>query len=68
MTNKSKIAIKKWGEELALKCFYLNYLFGNGARSIGQGIGLTTRQADSLIDAGRELCQEEIGYPKTNWS
>jgi hypothetical protein len=64
MTNKSKIAIKKWGKDLALKCFYLNYLFGNGAQGIGQGLGLTTRQADSLIDAGRELCQSEIGFPK----
>jgi hypothetical protein len=26
-----------------------------GGRTIGQELGLTTRQADSLIDAGHEL-------------
>jgi hypothetical protein len=36
----------------------------SSAQGIGQGLGLTTRQADSLIDAGRELCQSEIGFPK----
>jgi hypothetical protein len=55
MTNKSKIAIKKWGIDLVLKCFYLNDVVGMGGRTIGQELGLTTRQADSLIDAGREL-------------
>ena len=57
MTTKSKIAIKKWGKLLAVKFFCLNEDFGLGARTIGQEYGLTTRQADSLIDAGRELCQ-----------
>jgi hypothetical protein len=55
MTNKSKIAIKKWGIDLVIKCFHLNYVVGNGARSIGLELGLTTRQADSLITAGHEL-------------
>lgn len=58
MTNKSKIAIKKWGIDLVRKCFYLNYVVGNGGRSIGQELGLTTRQADSLIEAGHELWLE----------
>jgi hypothetical protein len=55
MTSKSKKAIKRWGLDLAIKFLHLNEVIGNGARSIGQDHGLTTRQADSLIEAGREL-------------
>jgi hypothetical protein len=55
MTKKSKIVIKKWGTDLVIKCFYQNYIVGNGARSIGLELGITTRQADSLINAGYEL-------------
>jgi hypothetical protein len=65
MTNKSKIAIKKWGYELALKCFYLNYIVGYGGRTIGQDNGFTTRQADSLIDAGREFWDENLDSEHT---
>jgi hypothetical protein len=55
MTNKAKKAIKKWGFPLAIKFLYLNEEIGNGAKSIGQDHGMTTRQADSLINAGREI-------------
>jgi hypothetical protein len=65
MTRNSKIAIKKWGSELALKCFYLNYIVGNGGRTIGQDNGLTTRQADSLIYAGYEFWNENLDSEHT---
>jgi hypothetical protein len=55
VTNKTKKAINKWGLDLAIKFLYLNEEMGNGAKSIGQDYGMTTRQADSLINAGREI-------------
>ena len=55
VTIKTKKAIKKWGLDLAIKFLYLNEEIGNGAKSIGKDHGMTTRQADSLINAGREI-------------
>lgn len=55
VTNKTKKAIKRWGLDLAIKFLYLNEEVGNGAKSIGKDHGMTTRQADSLINAGREI-------------
>lgn len=54
MTRKTRIALQKYGVALCVRAYKLNEFEGFGASSIGFELGLTTRQADSAIDAGRE--------------
>ena len=54
ITRKTTIALNKYGIATCLRAFRLNENAGMGASSIGIELGLTTRQADSAIDAGRE--------------
>ena len=55
ITRKTKTTLKKYGVVLCVRAFRLNEFGGLGANSIGIELGLTTRQADSAIDAGREF-------------
>jgi len=54
LSPKAKRAIANYGAGVCLIAYQLNNA-GNGANTIGHGFNLTTRQADSAIDAGREL-------------
>lgn len=48
-------AIRKYGEKTCLEAYRLCEIGGNGASTVGCYLGLTTRQADAAINAGREL-------------
>ncbi len=50
----AKRAIKAYGLGVCTRA-YAEWKQGNGASTIGWGYGLTTRQADAAINAGREL-------------
>ena len=52
---KTKMAVEKYGIQVCIKAHDLNSKDGEGASTIGIYLGLTTRQADAAIDAGREL-------------
>jgi hypothetical protein len=54
ITRKTKVAIEKYGLSICVRAYRMNENTGMGASSIGWELGLTTRQADSAIDAGRE--------------
>jgi hypothetical protein len=58
MSNRTKQAIKKYGKETCIEAHRLNLEDGEGPSTIGIYLGLTTRQADSAIDAGREISKE----------
>ena len=53
LSPKSARAVKKYGLETCINAFRMNEA-GEGASTIGGELDLTTRQADSAIDAGRE--------------
>jgi len=55
LSNNAKRAIKKYGEARCLEAYLEHKVDGNGANTIGFGMGMTTRQADAAINAGREL-------------
>lgn len=54
ITRKTQIALRKYGVATCLKALRMNETEGLGANTIGNELDLTTRQADSAIDAGRE--------------
>jgi hypothetical protein len=47
-------AVNAYGRDTCERA-YAMYLRGNGASTIGFDLGLTTRQADAAINAGRAL-------------
>lgn len=49
------MAVEKYGMQVCIKAHELNSKDGEGASTIGIYLGLTTRQADAAINAGREL-------------
>jgi hypothetical protein len=51
-------AITKYGKQTCIDAFDLHRQ-GNGARTIGFYLNLTTRQADCAIDAGRDINSQE---------
>jgi hypothetical protein len=54
LTAKAKRAIAKYGKEICLKAVRMTAC-GDGARTIGYDLKLTTNQADAAINAGQEL-------------
>ena len=57
MTSKAKRAIKLYGSEKCLEAYRLNRKDGEGCSTIGIYLGMTTRQANSAIDAGAEITE-----------
>lgn len=53
LTSKAAKACQKHTLAVCLKAYAMNKE-GNGARTIGFEYGMTTRQADAAINAGRE--------------
>jgi hypothetical protein len=51
-------AITKYGRQVCLEAYDL-HREGNGARTIGNYLNLTTAQADCAIDAGRDIFNQE---------
>lgn len=51
-------AITKYGRQTCLEAYDL-HREGNGARTIGNYLNLTTAQADCAIDAGRDIFNQE---------
>ncbi|KAF0251289.1 hypothetical protein [Pseudomonas putida] len=54
VSPKAKRAVANYGLGICLEAYRMTAT-GNGARTIGDDLGLTTNQADAAIDAGREL-------------
>src|SRR5262245_52898619 len=54
LRRKAAKAVAQYGREVCIRA-YLMHLQGEGAATVGIYLGLTTRQADAAIDAGREL-------------
>ena len=52
-------AINKYGKQVCIDAYELHRK-GEGARTIGFYLNLTTRQADCAIDAGRDITKQEI--------
>jgi hypothetical protein len=52
-------AINKYGRQTCLEAYEL-HREGNGARTIGFYLNLTTNQADCAIDAGRDIQHKEL--------
>jgi hypothetical protein len=53
-TSKTEMAIARYGLNTCYEAYKMNEE-GEGASTIGIYLGLTTRQADAAINAGREL-------------
>lgn len=53
--NNIKKAIAKHGREKCITAYRMNYVQGEGASTIGIEMGVTTRQADAMINAGRAI-------------
>jgi hypothetical protein len=51
-------AITKYGRQTCLDAYDL-HMQGNGARTIGNYLNLTTAQADCAIDAGRDILRQD---------
>lgn len=51
-------AIAKYGRQTCIDAYDLHRQ-GNGARTIGSYLNLTTNQADCAIDAGRDLMEQD---------
>lgn len=54
LSPRSARAVAKHTLSLCVKAYQMHEVDGEGARTIGVYLGLTTRQADAVIDAGRE--------------
>lgn len=52
-------AIAAYGSRKCLDALRMHEVDGEGACTIGVYLGLTTRQSDAAIDAGRELAGRE---------
>jgi hypothetical protein len=55
---KTSQAIAKYGRQTCIDAYDLHRQ-GNGARTIGFYLNLTTNQADCAIDAGRDIISQE---------
>ena len=54
-STSTRRAIRKYGEKTCLEAYRMGEIEGNGGSTVGFYLGLTTRQADAAINAGREL-------------
>ena len=54
-SRKTQKAIAKYGKDNCERAFRMHEKDGEGARTIGFYLSLTTQQADAAIDAGREI-------------
>lgn len=54
ISPNAKRAVANYGLGICLEAYRMTAT-GDGARTIGNDLGLTTNQADAAIDAGREL-------------
>lgn len=54
LSPNAKRAVANYGLWVCLEAYRMTHS-GDGARTIGSDLGLTTNQADAAIDAGREL-------------
>ena len=55
MKRKHKINIKKHGTLRCIQAFYMNRYIGNGARTIGDDLGVTTRQVEAMIGTAEAI-------------
>jgi hypothetical protein len=55
---KTNQAIAKYGKHTCIDAYDLHRQ-GNGARTIGMYLNLTTAQADCAINAGRDLMEQD---------
>lgn len=53
--RKYKINIKKHGTLRCIQAFYMNVYLGNGARTIGDDLDVTTRQAEAMIETAEAI-------------
>lgn len=57
LSRKAQQAVRKYGTKTCLDAYRHHRKDGEGAFTVGLLLGLTTRQADAAIDAGREVAQ-----------
>lgn len=57
MKRSTKNAIATYGLDRCKRAYHLNHVDGEGASTVGIYLGMTTRQADAAINAGRELAK-----------
>ena len=55
ITKATKAAISRYSYAVCIEAFRSHDRDGEGAATIALGLGLTTRQADAAINAGREI-------------
>lgn len=58
LSKTTKAAIYKYGSRICLLAYEKHINKGYGANTIGWELGMTTRQADAAINAGRELAAQ----------
>lgn len=54
-THRTRRALAAYGLDKCRAALRMNEVDGEGAYTVGQRLGLTTRQADAAIDAAREV-------------
>ena len=59
LSRKTRTALKAYGHETCAKAFLLHHCDGEGGRTVGFYMGLTTRQADAAIDAGEAFFRDQ---------
>jgi hypothetical protein len=57
--NTIKRALKAYGELTCARAFLMHHCDGEGGRTVGIYLGLTTRQADAAINAGESFFREQ---------
>ena len=55
LSRNTRRAVAKYGEAACREAYTSHTADGEGASTVGFGLGLTTGQADAAINAGREL-------------
>lgn len=55
MSRNERRAIEKYGEAICREAYRLHSEEGEGGRTVGIYLGLTTNQADAAINAGRAI-------------
>ena len=59
MKRKYKSNIDKHGTLRCIQALYMNEYLGNGARTIGDDLGVTTRQAQAMLDTADAIREHD---------
>lgn len=59
LSTKTQAAMTKYGDLKCAQAFLMNRIDGEGGRTVGIYLGLTTQQADAAINAGEEFFRDQ---------